>query len=135
MRVAMKNGSAPGSCEQIDAGEVEEYPVKIINPDGGIQTPGTTTVRPGFTQDLSVYPNPVNGKEVNLSLNWLHEAASAELQLLDLQGRIVQSEEVFLKAHSKNRLTFGFNTSDQGVFLVRIVSEKGSTAPVRIIRQ
>jgi len=135
MRVAMKNGSAPGSCEQFDAGEVEEYPVKIINPDGGIQTPGTTTVRPGFTQDLSVYPNPVNGKEVNLSLNWLHEAASAELQLLDLQGRIVQSEEVFLKAHSKNRLTFGFNTSDQGVFLVRIVSEKGSTAPVRIIRQ
>jgi PKD repeat protein len=54
MRVTMKNGSSPSSCETFDGGEVEDYTVDF---DG---TNMTTRINSNI-EDLMIYPNPNNG--------------------------------------------------------------------------
>src|SRR5690606_26568766 len=63
MRVSMKYNASPTSCETFTYGEVEDYTV-IISASGSKDE----TIRIVDSAELSVYPNPVKGSQLNLVL-------------------------------------------------------------------
>jgi PKD repeat protein/C-terminal processing protease CtpA/Prc len=80
MRISMKNGSAPSSCEVFAKGEVEDYTISF--------TGGTKSMEAKTEFEIMVYPNPSNS-----TFNFRLETLSDELvaiQLFDLSGRLVQ---------------------------------------------
>ncbi|MFL1894313.1 M4 family metallopeptidase [Aquimarina sp. 2-A2] len=83
MRVSMKYNGIPSSCETFSYGEVEDYTVTL----------GSATVAPAVTgiaeaSDIafSIYPNPVNGNELSISMK---NPADATFEILNILGKRV----------------------------------------------
>ena len=76
--------------------------------------------------NIAVYPNPVTNGAVKVSFNDL-PAGKYQVQLLDLSGKLVRSEEVSL--NSKSQIE-NFNLPDvaKGSYLLKVVSESNKVS-------
>lgn len=106
MRITMKRGGSPSSCETFSIGEVEDYKVSIVQPK--IAFGGEKSI---FT--FSIYPNPAN-ERVNLLIEGLNDF---KLNIFNSAGELMY--EKIGKSGSTE-----INTSDfpSGVFYIRIRS-------------
>ena len=83
MRVSMKYNASPGTCETFTYGEVEDYTVNISN------TGGQNYEAPPFEQssdELVVYPNPVNDGKLNLRLN---KVEATGIRIFSMYGQLL----------------------------------------------
>jgi hypothetical protein len=81
--------------------------------------------------NLSTYPNPA-GEKLNLSIG-RDIQGSVKITLSDLLGRTVRSQEVMdLKTNS----IYTIDVSDlkEGIYMLKVSSEKGSTTRKIIVR-
>ncbi len=81
MRISMKYGSAPSSCEVFARGEVEDYTVSF--------TGGTKSMEVNTAFEVLVYPNPSNSA-FNLTLK-SNSKEMAIIQLFDFSGKLIET--------------------------------------------
>lgn len=79
----------------------------------------TLTILPlGFTNRLTISPNPTNG---NLSI-WCNSQSAFQLQMYDASGRLVMQENI-----NENTVNHGYqiniNSLSSGIYLLNLVSE------------
>ncbi len=74
------------------------------------------------TLEASLYPNPSNNRSVNIDIN-LVEASLLEIEVTDLNGKIVYSEST---QREKGMNTLKLDGLSKGMFVVRLRSENGT---------
>ncbi|MEO0471764.1 MAG: two-component regulator propeller domain-containing protein [Bacteroidota bacterium] len=97
--------------------------VAVYNPDG-VTTDLEALAGPVLLQAWS--PNPVEtGKEITSKL-MLQDAGQLRIRLLSLEGKVLktQAQPVF---SGEQELTFSFNELPSGLYLLQVLSTKGST--------
>ncbi len=120
MRVSMKYNAAQTACETFSYGEVEDYTVIIGgNPVQGITSDGENVEN----SKMTVYPNPVKGDLLNVSL--LNTTATNYV-IYNLVGQVV-SKGAFTESMDVSQLQSGVYIlevdTDQNKFIQRFIKE------------
>lgn len=89
MRVAMKYGGLPTSCETFARGEVEDYSVNILA-SGALVTGNET---PGIIDHVSVYPNPTM-EQATVSFTSDKDQA-VNFQLMDMMNKEIRQAKIY----------------------------------------
>ena len=119
MRVSMKRGSAPTSCETFSKGETEDYTVSIIPAKMGNET---TTGK----NKILVYPNPANDmihiqSELNLQ--------NGEIMILDMNG-----QQINHATFNGNQIQINIESLPSGIYFVIITDESGYRSTAKFIK-
>jgi hypothetical protein len=98
---------SPGST--ISAASISEEQVVITEPESGSE------------EAFSVYPNPVTGQEVRLSLNGnlVKESNQIKVEVSSSRGEVIHSEVVTCSGCSEIPIAFG-NSVSPGVYIVNV---------------
>jgi hypothetical protein len=112
MRVSMKYNGTPTACETFSYGQVEDYTVII-----------GSSARPGEALTLSVYPNPVKGDVLNISVS----DTKSTYRIVNLLGQVLGNGET---ADG----TIPVSNINAGTYLLEVTSG-GQTAVKRFIKQ
>jgi PKD repeat protein len=83
MRITMKNGGAPSSCETFSNGEVEDYTVDFGSGSAGLVK--------GNDLDLNIYPNPVSNE---LNIHLISNSETVNIKVYNTLGRIIEDFDV-----------------------------------------
>ena len=102
MRVSMKYGGAPTSCEVFTYGEVEDYTVSFGN------APAITAIVQDF--NLELYPNPARDL-LNVQLSGSIEKAN--IKIYNALGMIIDDFDV-----DKNTLTVNISNYARGIYYI-----------------
>ena len=102
MRISMKTGSAPTSCEIFTDGEVEDYTVNI--------TGGQVSVMPMPKLDLEIYPNPAT-ERLNVVLTG--GAETVNIKVYNSIGQIVDNRTI----HG-NSATIDLTNYQRGIYFI-----------------
>ncbi|CAM3465089.1 Fibronectin type-III domain-containing protein [Flavobacterium longum] len=113
MRVSMRYNAVPTSCGSFTYGQVEDYTVVI-----------GSTARPTTEEALAltVYPNPVKGDVLNISI-----AEKSSFRIMNMVGQVLASGETADGTVPVSNIT-------AGTYLLEVTSE-GKTAVKRFIKQ
>ena len=115
MRVSMKYNDIPDPCESFTYGEVEDYIVVIngSNPiNNGVVGPNTNTLlgdANNSTTLFSIYPNPVKGNTLNVSVMG---ATATDYVIFNLIGQTV-AKEAFTN-------TVDVSNLQSGIYIIQI---------------
>ncbi|HIO26164.1 MAG TPA: T9SS type A sorting domain-containing protein, partial [Flavobacteriaceae bacterium] len=107
MRVSMKYNAAQTACESFSYGEVEDYTVNIGQSVNAITTSPTSGEQLGNATasfEAKLYPNPVSGNILNVSMNDARETA---YQVFDMMGKKVLEGNLSSSAIQVNGLSSG----------------------------
>lgn len=83
LRITMKNGGAPSSCETFSNGEVEDYTVDFGSGSSGL-------VR-GNDFELKIYPNPASNV---LNVHLISNSETVHIEVYNSLGRIIDEFDV-----------------------------------------
>jgi PKD repeat protein len=113
MRVTMKNGGSPTSCETFSNGEVEDYTVDF----------GNAPALPVLNQELAleVFPNPASS-EINIMTSGKSE--SVNLKIYDAFGRIIDDFDT-----KDRQITIDLSNYPNGIYYVG--ADDGSTTSLK----
>jgi PKD repeat protein len=108
MRITMKNGSSPGSCETFNGGEVEDYTANFMIPED-------ESISQSYSSDLVIFPNPNNGNfKVILDSEIQPEA---RLKVYDMKGLLLNDIAV-----SQSVLELDLRKLSPGIYLVSVIN-------------
>ncbi|MEW7280661.1 GEVED domain-containing protein [Aquimarina sp. 2201CG1-2-11] len=117
MRVSMKYGGVPTSCETFSYGEVEDYTVNLVI--SGVAVNANARVLKAFTENvksnIKMYPNPANS-ELTIDIK---EGNFDEIKIFSSTGAIVKKLTPKVGANVIDVSQF-----TTGVYFVRFVSKK-----------
>lgn len=116
LRIAMKNGGTPGSCETFSLGEVEDYKVtiKAALPSGELVV--------AEDDEMLLYPNPAtNSFYINCSSM---ESETVLIEIIDLTGKVVSVQSY---ATSDAEISVPLKSVSAGMYLVKTTAEDGSS--------
>ena len=117
MRVSMKYGGLPTSCETFARGEVEDYTVNLVSSSGLLSENAKNTIQE--INEFEMKPNPVN--EV-LRLRY-QSASSAELKLAVFNLLGEQIKLITVKAYEgMNEMDLDCSDFNQGNYYLQIQS-------------
>jgi hypothetical protein len=126
MRVSMKYGSTPGTCETFDRGQVQDYFIYLQPP----RLYPEWNSEADFTGSITAYPNPVN---TQLNITWAGVQPTRELSytVFDIEGRVVKSGIMHEDQNSHN-----LNVSDlkNGFYLTTILDHSGTQWRVKFTK-
>lgn len=91
-----------------------------------------TGVKEAFDLLVTVYPNPVNGDVFTLEVKGL-TARSGQLQITNLQGQQLINESLKF-TESTTRKEFSTSTWADGIYVVRLSLEDGSTVTKKLMK-
>jgi hypothetical protein len=81
---------------------------------------------------ITVYPNPTAGKFV-ISISSEEDQKDAILEIMDLSGKIISSEEVQIESGA-TEIYRDFSDLNAGTYLVVVRTTKGVFSPVRVVK-
>jgi len=122
MRVVMKRDGIPVACEAFTYGQVEDYTINIVSTSRGTEDLVEETVATIEKLDFQLYPNPVSGSELNISVT-----NDATYRILNLVGQEIS------KGNVENE-TVPVSNISEGIYLLEVTSN-GQTAVKRFIRR
>jgi hypothetical protein len=111
----------------------DECPL-TIQPNPGMEAPNDLTEAKWLeTGELTIYPNPNGGEELMITLTGLdEEEGTVQLELLDMMGRLIQSERISAKGEQINyRMSFE-ERLPSGLYLIR-ASQEGMILSRRLV--
>jgi hypothetical protein len=103
------------------AEEVEEELSKTENP--------SEMISETKANKLSVYPNPATNGQVNLSFN-NYESGRYDLQLLDLNGKVIQSQNVRINSKVQTQEIRLPSLLAKGNYIIKVIAENGKVVNV-----
>ncbi|MFN0274381.1 MAG: GEVED domain-containing protein [Chitinophagales bacterium] len=116
MRISMKNGGVPGSCESFSLGEVEDFNVTILAalPSGELVV--------DENDEMLIYPNPAqNNFFINCSSM---ESEEVLIEIVDLTGRVV-AEKIF--SSTEGEISFNLENISTGMYIVKTTGDDGKS--------
>lgn len=133
------NGSAVHQYQYTDAEFVLlpatqlYYRLRMVDIDGTYSYSNVVLLRKDIAQvTISTYPNPVRDV-VNIQLETPY-AARFQLQLMDLQGRLLAQRQQTVQPGSTS-LTMPTAQLPQGMYVLKLMSSDGSTREVKLIKE
>ncbi len=124
MRVSMKYGAYPSSCEAFSRGEVEDYVLTIAS------SAKTSNIEEMNLSNLSftISPNPAKD---DVTLHFSEPISpNSFIQLIDMQGREVYNSRI---SNSETTHVISLNKIPSGLYFIAMQSESGSTYQKLII--
>jgi hypothetical protein len=121
MRIRMLYAGAAFPCDSSQYGEVEDYTLNVQF-GVGIDTPTAA--------DWSVFPNPGDG---NLTLRYAASDALVEVDLLDVSGRIVHTQQQHMTHGEQVPLPFA-GVLAPGTYVLRLTSALGRSEQRIVVR-
>ncbi len=119
MRVSMKRGSAPASCETFSKGETEDYTISIIP----ARLSGETTIS---QNTLLVYPNPAKNK-INVRSEF--DLKNAVINIADMNG-----QSVYTSLMSGQQSEINIETLPAGIYFLSTIDETGNRTTAKFIK-
>lgn len=83
-------------------------------------------------KSLNIFPNP-NSDHVNVQLNGINGAETAEVRILSLTGQVLNAQQIKLNRHATQQFTLDTDMLGQGLYLLS-VKINGYTITRRIIK-
>lgn len=133
---------ANDSMPDLDALQLSD-PTLFTNPDfkplsnsilqGGSYWDNTGVENQPYAGNLSIYPNPVSQRRVNIILS-LQRPSVAELGVYDLSGRIVYRSAGIELMAGENNLSLDLPNLRSGTYLVRLTHSNGTLNAKMIVR-
>jgi hypothetical protein len=126
MRVSMKYGSAPTSCETFSYGEVEDYAVVLSasKSDGTLADDNEIITLPQVESEIRIYPNP-SDHVLNLQLP---DGMMADVVIVNINGQEMKSFRVNAFAR------IDISELPAGIYLIKINDGK-SISTERFIKE
>lgn len=87
--------------------------------------------KPVEGKNLSIYPNPTNG-DVFINFNSM-EGENAHLQVYDISGRLVYSENLGKLNSGETTYSFGTSQLNSGIYMVNVNSDSGIKRVTKLI--
>ncbi|MCC5916863.1 MAG: T9SS type A sorting domain-containing protein, partial [Cryomorphaceae bacterium] len=87
---------------------------------------GTVSVETNAMATAKMYPNPVQN-ELRIKLM---EATTVQVDILDLQGRVLESTS----HNNTNEITFPMGHLNNGVYLIRLTDQEGNQQTSRVVK-
>jgi hypothetical protein len=116
MRISMKNGGAPTSCETFSLGEVEDYTVTVL-----AALPPETELATAVS-DITVYPNPANETFTVNCTGVIH--TDLDITVFDAHGNLVLQQSASTEG---GIIIVGLQDVPAGLYLVRTNTTTGYT--------
>lgn len=112
----LSNGSSYSYTDMSPVNGLSSYRLKMVDLDGTVAYSEIRFVKQTVanTSDFTVYPNPNKG---NARITLFETTASAEVQLIDQSGRMIQIVNL------QNRNTVDFTSIKTGMYIVRVVNK------------
>ncbi len=135
IRVSMKRNSVASPCETFANGEVEDYTLVITAASPSGKTAPTIVTATTAQLSSNIYPNPSAGA-VSLDLAIPANSGKVEMNVLDLNGKIVQSFN-WESSTTDQTITHQIDMSTQpkGIYMISINSASGSRSISKLIVQ
>lgn len=133
LRISMKTGSSPSSCDDNFSGEVEDYVISITaaaestfaKKSASIQDNSLNTIEENKEVSVIVFPNPATDKLIVRFNGWDGEK---EIKLIDLTGR-----SVFLMKSVKEINEIDISSFPKGIYIINAKNEfHGVTKKIKI---
>ncbi len=124
------NSSETLSYEYLDRNVQEGiyfYRLKQTDFDGQFSYSETIAIShsgSNLATELAVYPNPVNGESFFVSTASLEHGINFEVSIHDLMGRQLKAQ--LMKRELNNVLSIDVSDIENGVYIIRVRSERGS---------
>lgn len=109
-----------------------DYAVQLSQ-DGCVDTSAcvninnVSIVERNFGKGLTLYPNPNNG---SFMVTWEEPMNEVQIEIIDVQGRVLNRGTL----RGANQFTYELQ-QPAGVYFVKLISEKGESAVLRVIKQ
>ncbi|WP_157493802.1 PKD domain-containing protein [Draconibacterium sediminis] len=111
MRIAMKIGSAPSSCEDGFDGEVEDYTISFAPPMASASNPASDS---WLERNISIYPNPaISFININLDEVGFDDSYS----VYDLSGKKLVEEQL-----TSSFLRVDLSGYPSGIYMVKVIN-------------
>ncbi|MGB3074457.1 MAG: GEVED domain-containing protein [Chitinophagales bacterium] len=128
MRVSLKKGGpAQTPCEIFAKGEVEDYSVNILPPKLGSDTGNNTSENTAPLQ-LNIYPNPATNL---LTIDLKGFEGKVTIQVFDLSGKLMYVQN----AVAMDQSHIDINSLVNGMYILRVMDEKGNNAATKWIKE
>jgi hypothetical protein len=137
-RTVANTQAAGNSNYYIDYSEVDENPsngityyrLSQLDFDGKMEVFDAVSVSCGMSENnINVYPNPSNG-EFTLEIVWTENSVQTEMQILDMTGRVISTQDIKLEKGVK-QLYINETYLQKGTYL--IVFPNTELEPIRIL--
>ena len=122
IRIVMKRGGIPDSCEAFAYGQVEDYKINIVSTSRGTEETANVETASVEKPDFKLYPNPVSGNELNISI-----AENATFRIVNLLGQEISKGAVQNETIPVSNIT-------AGTYLLEVTSN-GQTVVKRFIKR
>jgi hypothetical protein len=122
MRVSMKYGSAPSSCEAFGYGEVEDYTinVKAALPEGLV----------AGDAEIIIAPNPAVNE---FTLQWINiSGEELTVGIFDLSGKLFQQNNY---QSSDGQTTINISDLPSGIYFVKAISSSGEIFAEQFVKE
>lgn len=80
----------------------------------------TNSIEENPTFELSVFPNPSNGENVNIEIN---EGGSYTIELVNTVGSLISSEEITVNGNERHEMNFA--SLARGIYILNVKGESG----------
>ena len=121
------NGSIYTYEDKMPNAGLNYYRLKMIENDGTFTYSKIVSVKTSCStneQHVSIYPNPVKDKNVNITVNSLF-GGSVMVNFISLTGQVIRKEKIILNIGDTHK-TFRLNEFAKGIYLVRIIDDNGN---------
>ena len=118
--------------EQV-SGYITYYRLTQVDFDGTETIIGLTVLdcNTQFNNDLVVYPNPAH-KQFTIEIKSVDEHGAGNLQIHDLTGKVVYSQEVSI-GKGINKKPISRHNLERGTYIISVQGEKAKFKPVQLI--
>jgi hypothetical protein len=104
-------------------------PVKVIDIESvATNIEGIHSEKPGNSLATTIYPNPTNS-EFTLLID-MEEDEKASVSIYNMQGRKIEERSIESK-----KSTFNIGKYPQGLYFVRVVTDKGKSSSQKVIKK
>ncbi len=117
------------------AAEFNYYRMKMVDLDGSYEYSKTINVATNCSHDykLELYPNPTNSTMGVLNLNFFSNAEEVQIQITDMQGKIVQKMSIGAVTNELNTVQFDISSLPSGTYSLHILGGYKDSSKIFII--
>ncbi|RAU82424.1 malectin domain-containing carbohydrate-binding protein [Pontibacter arcticus] len=121
------------TADRVAIAGLEIYKVNGTNP-AAVQQAYSSILDAPVTRNLQVYPNPAQGKEVNLALEGFEAQEKVSVQVFDMAGRVVQTIEIITDELGAYNASLQLSNSLQGgIYLIKASAASGGSSTKLIL--
>jgi hypothetical protein len=131
--VGTTNQTSNYSYDDLNFGALTYYRLVQVDNDGQQEIFGPISANCNLEQNsISVHPNPTSDNFA-VTIQTMENFENAEIQLVDLSGRVVVSQTTNLNAGS-TMFNFDGKTLHAGTYMVRILGQNDKFTPIRLVK-